>query len=143
MACEVSTKFGNLDSGIVDIVLELNKKGYTTNCSCEGHLREWTSKAWNYNYSPVWISFIDKEHMPPYAPKIMGYDTEMADPWKSRTNGYYLGEYQPIKSAPIQYGLWVGFTFYKKQIKRDIHVEHERILKKIYEWAKSLPNRED
>ena len=138
-----SGKWKGLDSGIVEVVKVLNKKGYKTCCSCEGHLYEYTSKSWNYNYSPVWIVFETKYHVPPYPPKISGYETQMTNPWRTRSGGWYLGEYEPFKGA-YQYALWIGFTFYKREIKErgDIHEEHERVLAELLKWAKELPQRD-
>lgn len=136
--------YADLDAGIVDLVVTLNKKGYRTTCSCEGHLYEYTSKSWNYNYSPVWIVFEDERYLPPYPPVIEGYENEMDNPWRSKSGGWYLGKYEVFKYS-YQYALWIGFTFYKREIKKrcdgNIHKEHERVLKELLSWAKKLPRR--
>ena len=149
MSSEKRTKipkygYADLDSGIADIVVELNKKGYLTKCSCEGHLYEYTNKSWNYNYSPIWLDFKNEACMPPYPPQIEGYTYKRTKPWYDKHSGWYMGEYSPLKGC-IQYGLWVGFSFYKREIKTrgDIHKEHERVLKEVLKWAQGLPTKED
>jgi len=146
MVSTVLTKLGDkwydLDSGIAYTVEVLNKKGYKTRCSCEGHLREWTSKAWNYNYSPVWISF-ERGFEPKTPPVIEGYERKMENPWKSKYSGWYLGDYETLKGC-YDCALWIGFSFYKKEIngyRGGIHAEHDRVLRELEKWADALPNR--
>lgn len=138
----------DLENGVVETIKILNEKGYITICSCEGHIYS-LDNLWDKNYSPIWIVFESPECTPKQPPSIEGYkDVLEGNVWRNRHSGYYLGGYKATKNSPIQYGLWVGFDFRKREIKKrssgDIHKEHERVLKELETWAREeLKERND
>lgn len=56
---KVNQSYADIDEGMIDILNNLNKKGYKTVYSCEGHLDDY-SKEYNHRID-LYISF-DKEY---------------------------------------------------------------------------------
>ena len=147
MASDVRTLVPNygyamLDKGIADIVVILNEKGYTTECSCEGHY--WycdgyanPKKRREYGqYRPIWLVF-SKGCMPPYPPDIYPLDND-TEPWACEHARVYMDNQRNGMNE-----LLVNFESYKRLRKNfsngDVEAEHNKALVNVLEWAKGLP----
>ncbi len=136
-----------LDKGVAETVVVLNERGYKTTCCCEGHISycegyAQPQKRKEYGqYSPIFIDFMD-DCLPPYGPGIYELDKDI-NPWKSDHAREYLGTYGSFKGKIKSNCLFISFECYKRDRKKysngDVHLEHERVLNLLLEWAKGLP----
>lgn len=71
MSCD--SNIAEIDEDLVEIIIELNRKGYLTKMCCQGHPHDVTIN--------TFIAFYNEECFPPITPK--GFDREAQ-------NGYYI-----------------------------------------------------
>ena len=132
MSCEIPITLANgvsvrLDSGIVEIIEKLNKKGYYTTFCCEGH-KKWCegykhpTKRMEYGqYSPLFIDF--KQGCEPlYFPNIYPYEAMGKHARQEFKNNRFI----------------IYFELYKRK-RGNVDREHDRVLKLMLAWAKGLP----
>lgn len=109
----------DIDEGMWDILIELNKKGYKTRYCCEGHVSK------NSRYS-AYLSFEDgcaPKTVPPLFPfgRVTGVSA-YSRVTKNGNNFYWFGSRSKKKSWTLD----------------DEEKERQQLLKDLYEWAKEL-----